>query len=536
MSKHVLLVTAAAFLATASVQAQAPGVPCSQFRVNTRIAGYQASQDVAARPDGSFVVVWQTDGPRDADIAGQRYDAMGQPQGTEFAVGSQTAGNQFTPALALTVDGGFVVSWLDQSSSAYEVVARRFDAAGAPKGPDFTVTPSAYPVVPLGVAGGPDGSFLVVWTGVDDGDTTGVYGRRFDAAGSPVGPEFLVNTSTTAYQSRPSVATNASGAFVVTWGKFQSDVDTGVYAQRYDASGTRVGPEFRVNTDTNTQTSSGGGGAIFAPRSTVAMTDDGDFVVVWQARQPQDPAITVLARAFDATGAPRGDQFQLSDPGPELTSTPSVVADSAGGFLTTWGYSDGDGGGVAARRLGPDGARGPTFPVNAHTAGSQGRARPAATPKGGFVITWSDTYGENGSSGGIFATLNCARFHTVVPCRLADTRDPAGPSGGPPLAANSTRAFPTAGLCGVPPDAQALVLNVTAVNPTDTGDLRLFPAGQAPPPSSTLNFVSGRTRANNATAMVGADGRVAIQCDMPAGSSGTTNLLLDVYGYYQLWQ
>jgi hypothetical protein len=533
MTKHVLLVAAAAFLAAVSVQAQAPGVPCPQFRVNTRIAGYQSSPDVAARPDGSFVVVWQTDGPRDADVAGQRYDATGHAQGTEFPVSALTAGDQFTPLVAVTADGGFVVSWLDHGP-AYGVFARRFDAAGAPRGPGLTVTSSSYPVVPLGVVSGPDGSFLVVWTGLSDGDETGVYGRRFDVTGFP-GAEFRVNTSTAAYQSRPSIAMNASGAFVVSWGKFHSDVETGVYVQRYDASGTPNGPEFRVNTDLDTQTSYGGGGAIFAPKSSVALNDAGDFVVAWQARHQRDPTVTVVARAFDAAGAPRGDQFQLSDPG-VVSDSPGIVADSTGGFLATWGFADVDGGNVAGRRLGPDGApRGPSFKVTAHTRG-QGRARPSATPHGGFVIAWQDFDGENGSSAGIFATLNCSRFHTVAPCRLADTRDPPGPSGGPPLAANSTRAFPAAGRCGVPADAQALALNVTAVNPTDTGDLRLFAAGQPAPLSSTLNFVPGRTRANNATALVGADGRVAVQCDMPAGSSGTTNLLLDVYGYYKLWQ
>src|SRR5262245_56129099 len=107
MSKHVRLVTAAAFLAAAPVLAQAPGVPCPQFRVNTRIAGYQTGPDVAARPDGSFVVVWQTDGPRDADISGQRYDALGHALGTEFPVSALTAGDQFTPVVAVTaVRGG----------------------------------------------------------------------------------------------------------------------------------------------------------------------------------------------------------------------------------------------------------------------------------------------------------------------------------------------------------------------------------------------------------------------------------------------
>jgi hypothetical protein len=45
--------------------------------------------------------------------------------------------------------------------------------------------------------------------------------------------------------------------------------------------------------------------------------------------------------------------------------------------------------------------------------------------------------------------------------------------------------------------------------------------------------VPGRTRANNAVVPLGIGGQVALQWDMPAGSAGHTNLVLDVYGYFK---
>ena len=118
----------------------------------------------------------------------------------------------------------------------------------------------------------------------------------------------------------------------------------------------------------------------------------------------------------------------------------------------------------------------------------------------------------------------------MPPCRLADTRDPAGASGGPALAANTTRAFPVAGLCGVPEGVSAVAVNVTVVAPTAAGNLRLFPAGAPAPNASTINFPEGRTRANNAVLPLGADGKIAVQCDMAVG---TTHFLLDVTGYFR---
>ena len=124
-------------------------------------------------------------------------------------------------------------------------------------------------------------------------------------------------------------------------------------------------------------------------------------------------------------------------------------------------------------------------------------------------------------------------FYTVAPCRVADTRGPAGPSGGPALEANTSRFFPVAGSCGVPPDARSVVFNVTVVNETDLGFLRLYPAGGSTPAASTINFTVNRTRANNAVLALGVGGRIAVRCDMPVGSAGTTHLVLDVYGFFK---
>ena len=77
---------------------------------------------------------------------------------------------------------------------------------------------------------------------------------RLDAApGDPVGVEFQVNTYTTDRQSDPSVAPDGAGGFVVVWESPASDGDTdddGIRARRFDAAGTPVGGEFQVNTYT----------------------------------------------------------------------------------------------------------------------------------------------------------------------------------------------------------------------------------------------------------------------------------------------
>ena len=89
-----------------------------------------------------------------------------------------------------------------------------------------------------------------------------------------------------------------------------------------------------------------------------------------------------------------------------------------------------------------------------------------------------------------------------------------------------------AGICGVPPTAKSVAVNVVAVQPTADGFLTLFPTGQSAPSASTLNFRAGTVRANNAVARLGAGGQVTVVYGVAAGSA-TMNFILDVNGYFE---
>jgi hypothetical protein len=118
-------------------------------------------------------------------------------------------------------------------------------------------------------------------------------------------------------------------------------------------------------------------------------------------------------------------------------------------------------------------------------------------------------------------------YYSVAPCRLVDTRLPAQ---APALAAGQTRTFLAAGACGVSPGAKAVSVNVAVTQPGAAGNLRLFASGALVPVVSSLNYAAGQTRANNAIAPLGADGRVAVLCSQATGSA---HLILDVNGYFE---
>jgi hypothetical protein len=132
-------------------------------------------------------------------------------------------------------------------------------------------------------------------------------------------------------------------------------------------------------------------------------------------------------------------------------------------------------------------------------------------------------------SGKIYRINFGKNFHTVVPCRVFDTRTPAGPWGGPRLDAGADRTFVVGGRCGVPATARAVSVNVTVTEPTDFGFLSLFAVGGVPPLTSTINFRPGQTRANNAAVTLGPAGDLVVRAGM---ASGGVHVLLDVAGYF----
>jgi len=118
----------------------------------------------------------------------------------------------------------------------------------------------------------------------------------------------------------------------------------------------------------------------------------------------------------------------------------------------------------------------------------------------------------------------------LPPCRLVDTRNTAGPFGGPALQAGATRSFKPVGTCGIPIGATALSLNTTITAAGDSGHLRLFPRGARLPVSSTVNYSAGQTRANNAIVTLGDAGGLSVYAGQ---ATGTVDLILDVNGYFQ---
>ena len=124
-------------------------------------------------------------------------------------------------------------------------------------------------------------------------------------------------------------------------------------------------------------------------------------------------------------------------------------------------------------------------------------------------------------------TVAESQFVPVNTVRILDTREGLGAPKAR-VGAGGQVTLKVAGVGGVPANGvTAILVNVTAVDPSAGGYLAVYPDGETRPGTSTLNFSKGETLANLAVVPV-VDGKI----DLVNGAAGTVDILADVSGYY----
>ena len=112
----------------------------------------------------------------------------------------------------------------------------------------------------------------------------------------------------------------------------------------------------------------------------------------------------------------------------------------------------------------------------------------------------------------------------AAPSRIVDTRSGLGAPKAP-IGSRHTLAVQVSGKAGVPADAAAVVLNVTATGSSSGGYLTVFPAGAARSTASNINYTKGQTIAGMVLARLGTGGKVDVY------AYGATHIVVDVQGW-----
>ncbi|MFY9821791.1 MAG: hypothetical protein WAM82_10435 [Thermoanaerobaculia bacterium] len=253
---------------------------------------YNSAGELLLEPDaaydgaGNFLVVWRATVPGRTFILLQHFDDQARAVGGASPVNEVIAGLRSRRRLALDPGSGDILAtWVDESQAGNpNIWARRLDAAGHPRAHEFQVdvdnngNGEAQSALPLAHG---DGGFSIVWS-------------NFLPA-SPIGPTVEVR------------------------------------AQRFDALGTRLGPDTLVTgegTDTN-------------PVATV-VDSHGNVLVLWPGADLHSADVAVFGRLFDPFWQPLTDRFQVNARSHGDQTQPAVTAGSQGRFVALWAGAEVD--------------------------------------------------------------------------------------------------------------------------------------------------------------------------------------------------
>ncbi|NJR66614.1 MAG: hypothetical protein HC772_16965 [Leptolyngbyaceae cyanobacterium CRU_2_3] len=281
----------------------------SELSVNTTTSNHQDHAAIAMSSQDKFALVWESEG-QDGDgegIYARLYRVGGAPTGSEFQVNTTEDNDQTDPAVAMAGTGNFVVVWVsnNQDGSGTGVFAQRFDEMGRVLGSEFRANTTVNgnqenPAVAMDL----NGNFVVVWesdgqsaktTVGEDDSGKGIFAQRFDINGTRIGAEFRVNTTTDNNQSNAAIAINNSGSYVITWQSSRQDGSgEGIFAQRYSREGDLVGQEFQVNSETSNN----------QENPSVAIDAGGNFIIAWESQNQDGSGSGVYARRYSANGQP----------------------------------------------------------------------------------------------------------------------------------------------------------------------------------------------------------------------------------------
>jgi|GEM_PF-2121908 len=395
-----------------------------EFQVNSYAIGQQHATDIAMDIEGNFAMVWKDEQRR--HNYGRVYLSSGNPVTVEFQIGSSTK-TQYATSIEMLANGDFITVWHEidasQAGATFAVYGRLFNADGTYKTEVFDIsttsanTSSDAEIKELAqygtnaqVSADANGNFVVVW---HVGGS--IFAQRYDADANLIGKIIEVGATVDAgIAPNPSIALNASGAFIITWNGRDNE-DNGIYAQRFSASGTALGAAFLVN----------GNQVKEQKNPDIALWDDGSFTIVWESLEQfaSDSDYDIYVQRFDATANKIGTEFLVNIYTQDAQDKPSISKFANGSFIIAWSSfgQDGFAEGIYAKLFEANGnpvipsfndsekgSLGEEFRLNTYNNPQQDKPQTTTNGENIFMGAWEDG-ANDGSYEGIFAQ----RFETI---------------------------------------------------------------------------------------------------------------------------
>lgn len=271
--------------------------------INSFVTNDQRDPKIILSGGNNLIAVWTSnnqinDSSRE-DIFMQLLDLNLNKIGSEVQVNEVTDGSQYYPSISGNQNGNVVIAWSSFSgnNSIFDIKARIFQN-GMPASSEFFVNSfkqnsQTKPSVDVYN----DGSFIIVWESwFQDGSDRGVFGQRFDSEGNKVGDEFQINLFTNFSQAKPKVKYFPDGKFVVVWESWKQDnpsgVDYGIYARIFNSDGSPLTGEIQINEYTKD----------YQWYADILTLDSDRFVVAWCSWEQDGSDGGIYAKILNSSG------------------------------------------------------------------------------------------------------------------------------------------------------------------------------------------------------------------------------------------
>jgi hypothetical protein len=285
--------------------------------VNMEDTPYNGNGTISGLADGGWLVTWTDDTYEHRGTFQQRYDASGERIGGETQVRTGLG----SEPLALSDGGWLSIEYAPQSNGVTDsLYLQRYDADGNAVGGGTLINDyvqniqlSTARVTELA-----DGGSVVTWARSVSNDQCDIRQQRFDADGNKMGSETLVSSNSNWYQRNSQVTALSNGGWVVNW--TGGTENGGIYQRVYGADDLAVGDEQRVRKYTPYETPS---------YYEAIATGDGGWLLVWNHYNKQKDSYDLLQQRYDAEGQATVTQI-VTDIGPDVAGLNVTPLDNGG--------------------------------------------------------------------------------------------------------------------------------------------------------------------------------------------------------------
>jgi hypothetical protein len=358
--------------------------------------------DATTDNQGHSIYVWSEFlfGDTRHDIMLRRFDAADQPLKDPVIVNTTTEDSQFSPRVAASDDGSFLVVWrskdfdADAGGDLQFIRSQAFDSDANPLGTELlvnTLSTNRQTDIFVEVAALKGGGYVAVWWSANTSGTDSnqsIQARLIDANGATDGGQFQANSTVGQPEDYPAVTQLADGGFLVTWAR------PAVHGRQFKADGTAVGDDFQINTFI----------AGSKSETDVALGPDGQVLVVWTDAENSAERWEIRGRLFSQSLAAQGNDFRINTFTADAQVTPAVAGYGPAGLFVVWNSTgsvgnDNNNTSIQGRIVsGNNQFLGPQFQLNFSTLGAQNS--PGIGGQGGNVaVVWrsGSFQGANGA-------------------------------------------------------------------------------------------------------------------------------------------